>query len=78
MNLKIDKDKLSNLNNKEKRRLKEKIEPQRPVAKRHYLCYQRLRKRGERGKCRKKSEEIRAENFSNVMNEINVQIQEAQ
>lgn len=27
---------------------------------------------------KKKSEEIRAENFSNVMNEINVRIQEAQ
>lgn len=79
MNLKRDKEKLSNLSNK--RFFKKLTKPERPIGqyKKILICVIRDSEKEEKeGNAGKKFEETMAENFSNLRSDINLQIQETQ
>ena len=77
MNLKRDKEKSYNLINK--RFFKKLTKPERPIGqyKKILICVIRDSEKEEKeGNAGKKFEEMMAENFSNLMSDINLQIQE--
>lgn len=74
MNLKRNKEKLSNLSNK--RFFKKLTKPERPIGQYKKILICVIRDSEKEEKEGKKFEETMAENFSNLMSDINLQIQE--